>query len=846
LTDILASTATTASISVGGTVNSSLETAGDHDWFRINLTAGQTLVFSLDGSSLTPDPDSYLNLRDAAGNIIASNDDSGGTLSSAIYFQVTTSGTYYLDAGAWDTQSVNPSDTDYITGNYTLSAQTYTAPPVYSYDQIANQLTTGYWNWDGQGAHKFNVSQGGTITVNISTLNASEQMLARAALAEWSDIIGVNFQEVTTGGQIVFSDAEDPSSPDGIAQTDSTSSGGITTQANIQISKSWVNNYGTSLDSYSFQTYLHEIGHALGLGHAGDYNGDASYATDAIFANDSWATSIMSYFSQTDNFYFANQGFNETALVTPMEGDIVAMQSLYGLSTTTRTGNTTYGFNSNAGRDVFNASLYPDVAYTIYDSGGIDTLDYSGFSNNQLINLNSETFMNIGGNVGNVMIARGVTVEKAIGGSGNDTITGNSAANTLTGNAGDDTLNGGTGADSLIGGAGNDTYVVDNVGDTVTENAGGGTDSVQSSVSYTLAANVENLTLTGSTNINGTGNNLANVITGNGAANTLNGGGGADTLIGGAGNDTYIVDSVGDTVTENASAGTDLVKASVSYTLGANVENLTLFGTGAINGTGNGLDNHVTGNDAVNILDGGLGNDVLTGRGGDDSLIGGSGNDTLNGGTGADSMSGGIGNDLYYVDNALDTITENSGEGTDLVKASVSFTLGANVEKLVLTGSGAIDGTGNTLDNVITGTTAANTLSGGAGVDSLWGYGGNDTLIGGAGRDTLVGGTGNDLFVFDDGDFGGATTATADRITDFTNGQDKLDLSAVDANTGLGGDQAFSFIGTSAFSGTAGELHYQQISGNTYVSGDTNGDGVADFMIRLDGLHTMTSSDFGL
>jgi Ca2+-binding RTX toxin-like protein len=396
----------------------------------------------------------------------------------------------------------------------------------------------------------------------------------------------------------------------------------------------------------------------------------------------------------------------------------------------------------------------------------------------------------------------------------------------------------------MYGGLGDDLYYVDNTSDWVFENPNEGVDLIRSSVSYALAANVEDLTLTGSSVINGTGNNLANVITGNGAANTLNGGGGADTLIGGAGNDTYIVDSVGDTVTENASAGTDLVKASVSYTLGANVENLTLFGTGAINGTGNGLDNHVTGNDAVNILDGGLGNDVLTGRGGDDSLIGGSGNDTLNGGTGADSMSGGIGNDLYYVDNALDTITENSGEGTDLVKASVSFTLGANVEKLVLTGSGAIDGTGNTLDNVITGTTAANTLSGGAGVDSLWGYGGNDTLIGGAGRDTLVGGTGNDLFVFDDGDFGGATTATADRITDFTNGQDKLDLSAVDANTGLGGDQAFSFIGTSAFSGTAGELHYQQISGNTYVSGDTNGDGVADFMIRLDGLHTMTSSDF--
>src|SRR5438132_4554573 len=148
----------------------------------------------------------------------------------------------------------------------------------------------------------------------------------------------------------------------------------------------------------------------------------------------------MSYFSQTDNFYTQQQRFTETGLVTPMEGDIVAMQSLYGLSTTTRTGNTTYGFNSNAGRDVYNATLYPDVAYTIFDSGGTDTLDYSGFANNQLINLNPETFMNIGGDIGNVMIARGVTIENAKGGSGSDTIIGNAANNVLDGGAGDDTV----------------------------------------------------------------------------------------------------------------------------------------------------------------------------------------------------------------------------------------------------------------------------------------------------------------------------------------------------------------------------------------------------------------------
>jgi Ca2+-binding RTX toxin-like protein len=365
----------------------------------------------------------------------------------------------------------------------------------------------------------------------------------------------------------------------------------------------------------------------------------------------------------------------------------------------------------------------------------------------------SDTLAGLGGHD---VLDGGAAADSLDGGAGNDTLLGGGGNDTLLGGTGNDSLDGGSGADSMAGGSGNDTYLVDNAGDNVAELADEGIDTVQASISHALSANVENLVLLGAVAINGTGNALANQITGNSAANVLDGGAGADTLAGGAGDDTYVIDDAGDIVTELSNAGVDRVLASVSHTLVANVENLTLTGINAINGTGNELANVINGNSAANVLAGGLGADTLSGGGGNDlldgggagdwldggnnndtllggagndTLFGGNGNDSLDGGSGTDSMAGGAGNDSYVVDTLADVVLELDGEGTDTVFASIGYTLGAHVENLTLTGTSPIDGSGNALANTITGNAGNNVLDGGTGADQLIGGAGNDTYI---------------------------------------------------------------------------------------------------------------------
>ena len=421
--------------------------------------------------------------------------------------------------------------------------------------------------------------------------------------------------------------------------------------------------------------------------------------------------------------------------------------------------------------------------------------------------------------------------------AGNDTLNGLAGNDTLDGGTENDRLDGGLGNDQLKGGLGNDIYIVDSTGDVVTELAAQGTDLVQSSVTYTLPANVENLTLTGTTAINGTGNTLANIITGNTANNILNGSSGADQLKGGTGNDTYVVDNTGDVVTELASQGTDLIQSSVTYTLPANVENLTLTGTTAINGTGNTLANIITGNTANNIL---------------------------NGSSGADQLKGGTGNDTYVVDNTGDVVTELASQGTDLIQSSVTYTLPANVENLTLTGTTAINGTGNTLANTVTGNTANNILNGGtgndnliggSGTDQLLGSDGNDSLSGDAGNDTLTGGLGADKFIYNTNAAFTTTAVGVDTITDFNISQtdqivlDKTTFTSISSAAGTGFSVASEFakVTSDALAATsAADIVYNTTTGGLFYNqnGTAAGLGTGAQFLTLTNKPALTATQF--
>ncbi len=790
------------------------------------------------------------------------------------------------------------------------------------------------------------------LTYSIDTtgndgLNFSQVAMVQEALKQWSNVANITFQQVASGGNLRIGGEN--------------GTGGVTyykedvkwwnpttwgtnklNHTDIKLGK----DSDTGIGNRFLEVALHEIGHALGLKHPGNYNGEKGKGQGLFlpYSQDNSTNTIMSY---NDVGRYAG---------TPMSYDIRAIQYLYG-ARIFNSSNTTYKFDtvynySDGSR--YQGNSNQQMKLSVWDSGGTDTFDFSKLAFNpngyhldiregNISTLksafNSESYQprdntkNTSGLIYyatpyGTSVAYGAQIENVIGTSSNDNIFGNSATNVLNGGAGNDYLDGGfgydylyggdgndslyggdgndslygdagedylsggfgndslsggdgnnslygdagddylsggfvgndyldggTGNDSMSGGAGNDTYVVDSTGDVITEYFDGGIDRVYSSISYSLAYNIENLNLTGSAYF-GYGNSLNNTIIGNDYNNYLSGGDGNDTLYGyggndtlsgdfgndyldggtgndsmygGTGNDTYVVDSYGDFVTENLNQGTDTVYSSIGYTLENNLENLTLTGS-AYYGYGNNLNNSISGNGYDNLLIGGDGNDTLYGNGGNDTLLGSNGNDSLIGGdgndfligeVGNDSMFGGTGNDTYGVDSTSDAITENFNEGIDTVSSSINYSLGNNLENLTLIGS-AYSGYGNSLNNNISGNGENNYLSGGDGNDFLYGDDGNDTLFGGNGNDTLKGGKGNDLMSGGTGDDTYIVDSTGDVTTENLNEGTDIVYSSV--NYTLGNNVENLTLTDAAVSGNGNSIN-NTIRGNLFNNSLSGGDG---------------------
>ena len=472
---------------------------------------------------------------------------------------------------------------------------------------LSAYLTEGYWSDTSGYYRKWNLSdtginaKSGEITYSLGNnwydadgINSNHATLTRYAFQYLENITGINFTETSDGSSADIAFGNEYSGA--YASLVSAHFADVSTDPNqiyidtayVNITPNWYSSSPTDND-YLYQTILHEIGHLLGLGHQSNYNGSAIYPTDANFDNDCWSNSIMSYFSQITNTNIdAGFAFLQTFMVV----DFLALDALYGnqsyAGTTFGTSNanvedTTYGFNSTilASDDYALSNLSENAgenAYCIVDGGGNDTLDCSGWSADQLINLTvtsssniAPTTSNIAGLTGNLTLALNTVIENAVGGSGDDIIIGNEYSNYLDGGDGDDQLFGGdgddifdwdpsarNGSDTFYGGAGDDLYIIGTYDvDTIVELDGEGDDSVQTFTSYTLSSYVENLTLLGSSDIDGYASNadgISNTLTGNSGNNilygysgddTFYGGGGADALFGGDGTD-YLLGQGGD------------------------------------------------------------------------------------------------------------------------------------------------------------------------------------------------------------------------------------------------------------------------------------------------------------
>lgn len=492
-----------------------------------------------------------------------------------------------------------------------------------------------------------------TDTAGFTQFTAIQIAATLLALRSWSDVANIVFQQVDDGSgysnnaSILFGNY---SSGQNGAAAFAYGPGTVSSTSNsgdVWVNSSLSYNAVPLMLAYGQQVLTHEIGHALGLRHPADYNASEgvsiTYQNDATYFEDSRQYTLMSYFSETNT----GGAFLGSYSSAPLLDDISAIQRLYGANMSTRTGDTIYGFNSNTGVAWYGPGSQNRMIFAVWDAGGVDTLDFSGYSGTQTIDLRQGHFSSVVGMTGNVSIALGAVIENAIGGTGNDTIFGNAADNVITGNGGSDTIDGGLGTDTVVFSGPRSAYQIVWDGQVGTVTGNGTTTTVRNvellrftDQTFTLTPSGP-LTVTGDVTdnrIDGTnfGDSLGgaggnDVLNGFGGADYLNGGSGNDTLDGGDGDDTLVggtgddiliggtgwdtADYTGTTVGLNADLSTGIV------TSGFDTD--TLSGIEQINGTA--ASDVIRGDAGANIIRGGGGADRIYGGGGDDQLFAGVG-----------------------------------------------------------------------------------------------------------------------------------------------------------------------------------------------------------------------------
>ncbi|MEO8241177.1 MAG: M10 family metallopeptidase C-terminal domain-containing protein [bacterium] len=695
-----------------------------------------------------------------------------------------------------------------------------------SLPDIINQLQT-QWGGDSEGTKRD--WQSSSVSYNIinltpmpgsivpelvggTTMSADQIKFATEAFELWDDLIAISLDPTTSTTPNIS-----------LAYSSTTTNGGLYTSPNVFpllgghyaiISENiWMNSMNASMapgaityGAYGFEVFLHEIGHALGLSHPGSYDASdpvaPTYATNAEYLQDTRKYTVMSYFQpDTVDASVTRIGVdgNYANVSTPMLHDILAIQAKYGADYTTRATDTTYGFHSTADRDVYNFNLNPDPVMAIWDGGGIDTLDCSGFGADQSIDLIAGHYSNVGGMTYNIAIAYNCVIENAVGGSGNDVLQGNVANNMMDGGKGSDTFAGGGGNDTLTGSA-DDDFIYGNNGDDLLIGGAGadlmyGGDGYDTVAYLATAGEIVTITSTGAPKLGlwevtgpkqSTGDSLATIegfqfgngndmvtlvnapgsrvvtINGSGGNDTIIGSGGPEVMIGGSGTDLFTplrgvftvfggkvgllgdwVESVADHDTleidrhKDASGYTFLLTGVQTVGSWIGSDGSTARGIARIDFTGTNFLDQVTGGLWNDNLVGGGGDDVFHGRDGNDELYGGDGNDILFAEDGNDVLDGGDGADSIY-----------GGIGNDIIRGGLGVDLiygGEGNDKIDAGGGGDPASFGDKGNDTLTGTDDIEQLYGGDDNDRLIGNGGNDSLFGGLGNDQIFGGSGDDF-----------------------------------------------------------------------------------------------------